>query len=78
MTTWKKIPSVTTGGKPFFYHLTETDTGHWCATVVWNRSVRAYAVEALVKLPNGVRTGRLVSYVSTVQSGKRLAEKAVR
>lgn len=70
---WRKIPAVTTGGKPFFYQLWED--GEWRATVVWNRSVRAYAVEALVKLENGVRTGRLVEYVSTVQAGKRSAEK---
>ena len=74
--TWKQIPAVTTGGKPYFYQRYGPD-GSWQATVVWNRSVRAYAVEALKRLDNGIRTGRLVKYVGTVQAGKRLAEREV-
>ena len=71
---WRKIPSATTGGKPYFYHLYDRD-GHWQATVCWNRSVRAYAVEYLKRLENGIRTGTLLGYVSTVQAGKALIAK---
>jgi hypothetical protein len=74
---WRKHAAVTAGGKPFFYHLVTVERGEWRATVVWNRSVRAYAVEALVRLPNGVTTGRLVEYVRTVQAGKALAERTI-
>lgn len=67
---WHKNPSVTTGGKPFFYRAYSAD-GKWIASVVWNRSVRAYAVEVAWPIP------RLLEYVSTVTQGKRAAEKAI-
>ncbi len=45
MTTyeWKKMPSVTTGGKPYFwlYYLGNKRI----ASVVWNRKEQSYALE---------------------------------
>jgi len=64
--TWIKIPAVTTGGKPYFYQTYAADRS-WRGTVVWNRSVRAYAVEACI---NG--RGAHLGYVATVAAGKAL------
>ena len=70
--TWKRIASVTTGGKPHFFRAYDA-SGQWVASIVWNRGVRAYAVDT-------ARAG-LTEYVSTVPAGKRavrlaLAQKA--
>ena len=77
MNTWRKHPSVTTGGKPYFYRLFD-QAGDWQASVIWNRSVRAYAVEVVTLLVNRVRTGKLLTYAGTVQAGKRQAEQYLR
>lgn len=74
--TWRKVASVTTGGKPHFYRMYTTD-GQWLASVIWNRAVRAYGVEVRKRLDNGIVTGTLVGYVGTVQSGKKLAESSL-
>jgi len=71
---WTKIASVTTGGKPFFYRAYDSQ-GNWLASVIWNRSMRAYAVEVLLILDNDVRTGRLARFASTVSQGKRFARE---
>ena len=65
--TWKRIPSVTTGGKPHFFRAYDAE-GHWVATIVWSRSVRAYAVET---------SREFVEYVSTVPAGKRVVRLAL-
>lgn len=67
--TWKRIPSVTTGGKPYFFRAYREDK--WAGSVVWNREVHAYAVDV-------AGGDRLVAYVSTVREGKALVEKKVR
>jgi len=41
--TWKKFPSVTTGGKAYFYHAYLD--GARSGSVVWNRRYQAYAIE---------------------------------
>ena len=74
---WRKLPSATSGGKPFYYRL-YTLGGQWAATIVWNRSVRAYAVETAKRLEHGVTTGMLSGYVSTVGQGKALVARLER
>lgn len=64
---WRKYTS-TNGYKPHFYRLYQN--GVWKATVVWNRSARAYAVEVAKTLPNRVTTGVLLEYVDTPGQGK--------
>lgn len=66
---WRKIPSVTEGGKPYFYR--GYFGSQWAASVVWNRGVRAYAVEV-----RGT-PDRLVAYVPTVAEGKALAVRSL-
>jgi hypothetical protein len=65
---WRKIPSVTTGGKPYFYHAVDPNGG-WLGTVCWNRSFRAYACEA--------KPAQLLGYASTVAQGKAIVRKAL-
>ena len=69
--TWKKIPSVTTGGKPFFYRAYCGQK--WAASVVWNRAVRAYLVDV-----NRNWMSVPVGYTSTATEGKALAVRALK
>lgn len=39
---WKKCPSVTGGGKPFFWTATRGETRYW---VVWHREFKAWVIE---------------------------------
>jgi hypothetical protein len=49
---WRKVPSVTTGGKDYFYV-----RNHGQDSIVWRRDVRAYGLTL---------NGKLVNYYSTV------------
>lgn len=62
MLTFRKIDSVTTGGKPFFYRAYD-ELDNYVGSVVWNRDVRAYHVCGIT---------RTLAYVSTPQQGKAL------
>jgi hypothetical protein len=62
---WQRHPSVTTGGKPFFWYayLNAERVG----TVVWNRGTKSYHV--------GYR-GRHIGEIGTVQAGKLMVHNA--
>jgi hypothetical protein len=44
-TAWRKVASVTPGGKPFFYVRTRHDTSGY-DRVVWDRTVLAWAAQS--------------------------------
>ena len=52
MKAWKRLPSVMTGGKPYFYTRYDADTYPYTVRqcIVWDRAVRAYRVEHNDKL----------------------------
>jgi len=70
--TWLKHPSVTKGGKPFFYRGVSNNT--LIGSVVWNRDVRAYHAVAI--LPQGGANS--LGYFSTPTQGKRAVAKVTR
>lgn len=71
--TWKRIASVTTGGKRHFYTRYLSDGRQ--ISVVWDRQVLAYraAVEDMRQGPHG----RTVDYCSTALQARRSIDRAV-
>lgn len=69
MTTyeWKKFPSVTTGGKPYFWLYYEGKK--IVASVVWNRIEKMYAVE--IEETN-------MGYMENLKSAKKNVETIVK
>lgn len=63
---WKKVPSVTTGGKPYFFvAFHEDNTGRTKTTVVWDRTKRKWAVEM---------NEQVIDYFDTAAEGRRFAQ----
>ena len=66
-TKWAKMPSVTYGGKPYFYTTVINGTRYW---VVWSRVARKWMVT------QEVRGGQApLGYVKSPEAGKRMAVK---
>ena len=69
---WKQVPSVTLGGKSFFYvrKVAEYGPENWgFDRIVWNRDVRAYAATRDQKY--GDRP-KLLGYFSTVAEAQEV------
>lgn len=69
---WEKCPSVTAGGKPFFY-IRQLDTPHSgrCARVVWCRDVLAYKASVDRSVSD---RGDLVGYYSAPTFAKQACD----
>lgn len=69
---WERHPSVTTGGKAYFY-LARISDGRW-ARVVWNRRVLAYAARLDDARYSG---GRLLGFFLSASRAQRHCERVV-
>lgn len=64
MTTWKRVPSVTTGGMQFFYVRYDRDTYPYFVrqSVVWDRQVNAWAAQ---------ENDKTIGYYDNIHDAKR-------
>lgn len=65
MLTWRRVPSVTTGGKAYFFNAYVG--ADYCGTVVWHRGARQYLAEY---------AGRPIGWYDTVRAGKAAVRAA--
>jgi hypothetical protein len=66
-TKWAKMPSVTYGGKPYFYTAVINGTRYW---VVWSRIALKWMVTKEVRGAQAT-----LGYVKSPEEGKRVAVK---
>ena len=66
-TKWAKTPSVTYGGKQYFYTARINGKRFW---VVWDRVVRKWAVD--MEVLGGKKT---LAHAMSPETGKRIAER---
>lgn len=71
---WQKVPSVTTGGTPFFYN-SITDDYAKRLSVVWDRFKEAWSVKGAQTLEH--YRGKIYGYFKSVQEAKSFAETVV-
>jgi hypothetical protein len=67
-TIWEKMPSVTTGGKPYFWVHRAENGCFW--TVVWNRIAERWVLET--------STGSILGYFDTDKEAKKAAEEPIK
>ena len=73
--TWKRCPSVTTGGKRYFWTRECIDSSTYRRVwVVWHRDARAYGVDVERRVFHSPRPETLI-FTSTPQQGKRYADR---
>ena len=68
MTKWIRYPSVTSGGKPWFWVANCGDANQF-ARVVWDREVRAYRATV-----DGRNSASLLGFYGTVGLAKRACQ----
>jgi hypothetical protein len=71
MTQWRKIPSVTSGGKQYFYN---ADTVIGKLSIVWNRFAQSYFLQSESYWTGHEYKHEIEIQVASVQAGKKQAE----
>ena len=68
MKKWKKVPSVMTGGQPFFYTRYDADTYPYTVrqSIIWDRQVQAYEVR---------HNDTVLCYCYSVDAAKQIMDK---